>query len=214
MTRAGKDFILEVLNEELVLRDANFLRLEQKVAEQELVDFTGAGKDFIVGVLNEELVSRDANFLRLEQKVAEQELLIEEQARRIDILESNGRVQEIVNRHLTRSIDDQNQYVRRQNLIIDGLFIPKGAKDEEIRQIAIKQFRKMKLEINSNDVARAHRTGKPFYDSNGKLHVPILIRFLSWHPRNLVHENRNEARGVFFRADLTERRQRLLDDLK
>ena len=164
-------------------------------------------------IVNAERESRDEKISVLEAKVAGQERIIKEQIQRIEILESKNIIQGIANEYLVRSIDDQNQYLRRQNLIADGLFIRKDATDKDIRDTVINHFKKMKVDIIDEDIVRAHRTGRPYRDNSGKLHVPIIIRFTSWYPRNVVYENRKSSRGVYFRADLTERRQSLLEDI-
>ena len=172
-------------------------------------------------IIIDELKDRDEKIRELEVKVTEQVTLlnehglsIKEQDHKIQILESNTNLQRMFNEYLVRTIDDQNQYQRRQNLIIDGLNIPKNAKDDTIRDIVVKHFKKIKVDVYDEDVVRAHRTGRPFRDSKGKFHVPILCRFVSWLPRNIAHENRKLGKGVYLKADLTERRQELMDDLQ
>ena len=172
-------------------------------------------------LVNEELLARDKKIADLEEKLMKQDVLLEEHAkslkehaRSLNLLESANVVQKMCNKYLIRSIDDQNQYQRRQNLIIDGLHIPKNANDDIIRDIVIRHFENIKVDIFNEDIVRAHRTGRPYRDKNGKMHSPILCRFISWWPRNIAWENRKLAKGVYLKADLMERRTALLENIQ
>ena len=177
-------------------------------------------RDIVNEELTKELLVMEEKVSKLENKVLEQDNRLEvvdshlkELEYKVNVLESGKILQGIVNDHLVRCIDDQNQYQRRQNIIIDGLFIPKNSGDKEIRQIVIAHFKKMKINVFDSEVVRAHRTGKPYRDTNGKFHVPILCRFVSWLPRNEVYENRRKGLGVRFKPDLTDMRQETFDSL-
>ena len=159
--------------------------------------------------LTDELTARDMKIAELEGKVAQQGDRLKEYDTKLkdyDIkickLESANLVQELYNKYLARSIDEQNQYQRRQNLLIDGLHIPRDAKDGVIRKIVIDHFKKIKVDIFGEDIVRAHRTGRTYRDKNGKMHTPILCRFVSWLPRNIAWENRKLAKGVFLKGEL------------
>ena len=172
-------------------------------------------------IVIDELKARDDKIMQLEIKLDEQNLrlinqdkTIKNQSNKINILESSQIVQGMYNDYLVRAIDDQNQYQRRQNLVIDGLYIPQGAKDSEIRQIVTSHFERIKVDVYEEDIVRAHRAGRKYKDKNGKWHIPILCRFTSWWPRNVAYENRKLGKGVYLSADLTERRQDLLKELK
>ena len=91
--------------------------------------------------------------------------------------------------HLNRSIDDSNQYIRRDNLIIDGLDIGKNSTNSDIRKAVSDAFQEVGLNLSESDVVRAHRTGCSFVDKKGKQHTPIICRFATWQPRNLVFSN-------------------------
>ena len=186
VAKATQEYIAEVL----LLRDQKIEELELKVINQE-------------AKINDQ-----------EAKINDQEAKINDQDFRIQILESTRNVQSKINEHLARAIDDNNQYSRVQNLLIDGVVVPKDASDNHIRQLVINLFKKMKVNINDSDVVRAHRTGRPYYDKNGKLHCPIICRFTSWYPRNEVYQKRKDVEGVYFKADLTARRQNLIYDLQ
>ena len=169
----------------------------------------------------DELSARDKKIEELEGKVAlqdyrlnEYETKLKEYDTKLCKLESTYRVQDLYNKYLARQIDDLNQYQRRQNLLIDGLRIPRDAKDNTIRDIVFNHFKKINIDILEEDIVRAHRTGRSYRDKSGKMHTPILCRFVSWHPRNIAWENRKLGKGVFLKADLTECRNELLEALQ
>ena len=163
--------------------------------------------------LEAKLVDQEGKINDLEADVKLHQQKLADQERKINILESHRAMQEIANKHLIRAIDDSNQYSRKSNLIIDGLNIKKDTNDRDIRLLVIDVIRKMDIEVLDRDVVRAHRTGRPYYDKSGKLHVPVICRFTSWWPRNEVYFNRKKAIGVYFKADLTAMRQDLLQDI-
>ena len=115
--------------------------------------------------------------------------------------------------NLYRLVDGNSQYSRKNNLIFDGLFIPKGANDSEIRQLVIAEIRRAKLDVEDHQVDRAHRIERPYRDGSGNLHIPIIVRFTGWHARNVVYEARRSLKA-FVRADLTARRQSMLSEIK
>ena len=115
--------------------------------------------------------------------------------------------------NLYRLVDGNSQYSRKNNLILDGLFIPKEANDSVIRKLVIAQIRRAKVNIADHQVDRAHRIERPYRDQNGKLHIPIIVRFTGSHARNLVYVARKSFKA-FVRADLTSRRQSMLAEMK
>ena len=171
-----------------------------------------AARDVIISdldtKLNNELAARDVIISKLQQHVTKLECDVEtlETARKLDII-----YRDIREDLFTRLLDDQNQYSRKTNLIIDGLRFGGKDKDDRIRQIVLKEIAKLKLDIQPHEVDRAHRTGRSFVDKKGVRHDPIIVRFTSWRARNCLYEARFDS-SWFIKADVTTRRQNLLQE--
>ena len=142
------------------------------------------------------------------QKTSEKELLIK-QNESISVLEDKVRnleresaIAKIHRLFLEKSINQNEQYSRKQNLVIDGLRIKKDDTDVHIRNLIIKEINNLELDIKDFEVVRAHRTGSSYVDKKGVRHTPVLCRFATWRPRDIVYKARNQSR-YFFKADLT-----------
>ena len=127
---------------------------------------------------------------------------------RCDLALTNIRLDQLV-----RKADDNDQYSRKLNIILDGLHISKNDDDNKIRRIVLKEIKRLDLDIDEYEVDRAHRTGSPYIDRNGKWHVPIVVRFTSWFARNTFYEARKTS-IAYVKADITARRQDLLNDAR
>ena len=114
---------------------------------------------------------------------------------------------------MARQIDDNSQYSRKTNIIIDGLTVKSGDNDDSIRRYVLQEIKKLKLDIESFEVDRAHRTAKPYFDKNGKHHTPVVCRFTNWYARNEFY-NASKQSSLFITADLTTRREHLLNSAK
>ena len=142
----------------------------------------------------------------LEKKLGEYEY-------RFEILESKVAFLEHHNRNLRRLLDDQNQYSRRVNLIVDGLKLQKISTDAQIRSLVLQEIQKLGINVSDKDIDRAHRIKRPFKDSKGTMHYPVIVRFNSWCARNLVFSARKRS-NVYWSADLTERRSQILNEAR
>ena len=145
----------------------------------------------------------------LEEKLSDYDRLLH----RVEKLESSLIIADNCRKLLLQKVDDTEQYTRRLNLIVSGLPVQKGSSDSDIRQMILAEIKRLKLPLTERDVDRAHRIRKPFKDKNGRLQVPIIVRFASWFARNEVYSKRRES-SFFWSADLTERRRELLDVAK
>lgn len=112
---------------------------------------------------------------------------------------------------LHRLIDDNTQYSKKTNLIVDGLNIKDGANDNQIRRLVVNEIKHLKLDIFDFEVDRAHRIGKAYRDKRGKMHIPVVVRFTSWYARNVMYNARKKS-NFFWKADVTARRQKILDE--
>lgn len=134
--------------------------------------------------------------------------------REIEKLKSEHELSELYAQHLARRIDDNNQYSRKVNLIIDGLDVKRGDSDRQIRKLVIAEIRKLKLDILDREVDRAHRHARAFKDRNGRWHTPVIARFTSWNARNEFYSNRMKLANIYVSADLTELRSNNLMEAK
>ena len=163
--------------------------------------------------LKDDLAERDETLLICQQKINQLELEIAEKKnleQRIEMLEYANRASHMRHELLARLLDDQNQYSRKTNLIVDGLNVYKNDKDDRIRRLFLDEIKRLDLDIDPLEVDRAHRTGRSFVDKKGKRHTPVIVRFTSWRARNRFYEARYDSK-LYVKADVTTRRQNLLD---
>ena len=133
--------------------------------------------------------------------------------RSVDKLNIDVSLAHIFIEQLKRVSDDNMQYSKKQNLIIDGLKISRNDNNDKIRELVLSEIRRLNLDIDDHDIDRVHRIESPYVDNRGKLHTPVIVRFISWYARNTLYEARKSTR-FSVRADLTSRRLDLLNDSK
>ena len=177
-------------------------------------------KDGISGIVEDMLGDRDNRIASLERKLGSLESeYLKIGSENMSLRKSINHLSHEMNRttlyieQLKRVTDDQNQYSRKQNIIIDGLKIKSSDKDDRIRNLVLAEIRHLNLDIDEYEVDRAHRTDAPYHDKNGKLHTPVIVRFTSWYARNEMYEARKKS-NLFMKADLTARRKDLLNDAR
>ena len=163
--------------------------------------------------LDRELTERDDVIANLQQQIAtlqaEKAEEVSSLEKRILNLELEGVYAKIHQDLHTRLIDDQNQYSRKVNLILDGLNVNKNDSDEKIRKLVIKEIDRLDIDIDPYEVDRAHRTGRSFVDKKGTRHTPVIVRFTSWRARNCFYDARFQS-ITYVKADITTRRSHLL----
>lgn len=111
---------------------------------------------------------------------------------------------------LLRRIDDNEQYSRKPNLILDGFNINKTMTDGDIKRLVLNEIRRLDLKITPDKIDRAHRHGWSYRDKNGKQHTPIVCRFSTWTARDTFYNARRET-TVYATADLTDRRKNVYE---
>ena len=107
---------------------------------------------------------------------------------------------------LSRKVDDNNQYARRMNLVINGIYLQRNESPDSLRQQVITELDRLGLRDAIPHVDRAHRYGS----RSGKLQS-VIVRFNTWHSRNLFFNKRRDCKWRL-EADLTDRRRALLDN--
>ena len=129
--------------------------------------------------------------------------------KRLEQVESEQAFSKVMRANLLRMVDVNEQYSRKQNLIILNFRIKKSENDNSIRNRLLNEFAKLGIDFNQRDIDRAHRTGRPRFDENGNISSSIIVRFTSWYARNSVYEKRSVL-PFKVKADLTSRREELL----
>ena len=87
---------------------------------------------------------------------------------------------------ITAAMDRQEQYSRRNFLLIHG--IPKN-KNKNTNVLAMEVVEtKMDIKITDNDIDRTHRIGKT--KSNGKS-KPVIIKFVRYNDRKKIFSTKN-----------------------
>ena len=171
-------------------------------------------KDELLKIVESLLITRDVRISDLESKVSNLESENISLNKSVNQLTNDLHLVDIRIDQVTRIADDQNQYSRKQNIIIDGLKIKRSDTDKHIRNLVLAQIRRLDLDIDDYEVDRAHRIETAYHDKNGKPHIPIVVRLTSWYARNEIYEARHEFRksNIYIRPDLTARRKDLLSD--
>ena len=111
---------------------------------------------------------------------------------------------------LSKSLEDLQQYTRRQSLRIFGV---KVDKNEDCMAIVSELINKNKVPIPLSSVDRAHRIGKLTKNREGESVQPIIVRFTSFRDRTVFYKMRKDIRkssGVGVVVDLTRERLSLL----
>jgi hypothetical protein len=131
-------------------------------------------------------------------------------ATRVDELEHKMAINAIHMDLLRRRLDDTEQYTRRPNLIVDGIYVTPRESPSTLRRLMLNEIDKLNIDVDDLDIDRVHRHEDPYIDSNGRKVQPVIIRFTSWYCRNELYAKRFDSR-FRYRADLTCRRQQILN---
>ena len=132
----------------------------------------------------------------------------DKQNKKIKVLEEKVEKLENENKALSESVDDLEQYSRRNCLLLHGV---KETDDENTDDIIIKTIcEEMGVEVREEDLDRTHRIGRA-NRSDGKAR-PIIIKFARYAVRNAVYKNKKKLKGKRFliTESLTENRVKAL----
>ena len=110
-------------------------------------------------------------------------------------------------------IDDQEQYSRRNCLMIHGIAENANEKTDDIVMDLLDN--KLKAEIQKKDVSRTHRVGRKRNDRGGNVNPkprPIIVRFSSYRERKKAFDKKKnlKGQGILVTENLTKRRHSLL----
>ena len=108
-------------------------------------------------------------------------------------------------------LDRQEQYSRRNCLLIHGLPESKNENTDELVIDTIKE--KMGEEIKKNEIDRSYRLGAP--KNNGKSR-PIIIKFVRYNTRCRIFKNKKKlkAKSISATEILTKKRMEALNKAK
>ena len=153
--------------------------------------------------VNESIASLSTKFDKLEEERIKQD-------NRINKLEDNiGKLVD-ENKILKESIDELEQYSRRNCLLFHGL---KESDSENTDKAVIDTIQKeMKIDISEQDLDRTHRIGKA--SRNDGKSRPIIVKFARYAVRNHIYKNKRVLKGknLLITESLTERRVKALKD--
>ena len=108
-------------------------------------------------------------------------------------------------------IDQLEQYGRRQCLRIEGV----PFKKEEDSDVVLSKVKELivesGIEVPDACLDRAHRIGKPYFDSKDKKYQSIIVKFSTFRHRTLLYKNRKKIKsGARVKLDLTRKNYNLL----
>ena len=125
----------------------------------------------------------------------------------------NEKLKKSVNLTLFK-LDALEQYGRRENLRIYGLPESNSTNDDG-EEAVLKIAKVLNIDLNSNDIQRAHRMGRPSSKPR-----PVIARFLSYKKRNQMLFAKSKLKinpeftNAFITEDLTPLRHKLLKYVK
>ena len=102
-------------------------------------------------------------------------------------------------------LDRQEQYSRRNCLLIHGLPESKNENTDELVIDTIKE--KMGEEIEKDEIDTSHRLGTP--NNNGKSR-PIIIKFVRYNTRYRIFKNKKKGKSISVTESLTKKRKEAL----
>ena len=147
------------------------------------------------------------------------ELRINEQDKKIELLESTVSLKENVIDQLLKEVeqleeksDDNEQYSRRSCVRINGNEYKNKGNCKNGREIIGNCFESLNLPYDEYTIYRAHRIGKTIVDDTGMPTKSIIVKFKSWDVRTNFYKARPKKMKSFsVSLDLTKRRYRLLE---
>ena len=105
------------------------------------------------------------------------------------LLVEKDRLQDVIKK-LEHEVDDQQQYSRRNCLIVHGI----DEKPNENTDKIVMDLLQNKLEagVTQNEVSRTHRLGRKREDNKAR---PIIMRLISYRQRKKIFDSKKMLRG-------------------
>lgn len=111
---------------------------------------------------------------------------------------------------LSKKLEDQEQYSRRNSIRVFGL--PEN-KDEDIEHAVLAVFNtKMQASCKPEHIDRVHRVGRRPINNDNTKSRPVIVKFISYKYRDIVFKNKRTLRGtgITIKEDLSTTRLSLL----
>ena len=151
--------------------------------------------DDLLAALDDDRISKrlgDIISESLRRKIEQQAAKIDTLEAKVSALEKNLRVQDTL-------LDDQEQYSRRDNVMI---WLPeKETREDDTDTIVMAVAAKMNVPMKLEEISRSHRVGKPSPDKPRA----IICRFLNWRVKHRFMKARATLKTtkIYVSEDLT-----------
>lgn len=152
--------------------------------------------------LSSSISSINEKFKTYEQERKEKNKIIE------DLQNSNAKLEKQVD-DLERKMDRQEQYSRRNCILIHGISETSNENTDDLVIKTIKEH--LDIEINENDIDRSHRLGKR--SNNSSKSRPIIVKLVKYNTRSKIFYNKKKLKGkkLSITESLTKKR---MEELK
>lgn len=140
----------------------------------------------------------------LKRTVSAKDEIIQKQQDQIKDLEAKNKNLEQRNQEIFATLDEHEQYSRRNCLRIWTDI--RETRDEDTDKMVLDHAVKIGADIQPHDISRSHRVGKPKKDRAR----PIIVRFTTYNKRRHFYSLRKNDDKIFVSEDLTKRRAYLL----
>ena len=174
--------------------------------------------------LNEILAPLKANIAQTNEALAQIHKLYEEKFSRQqrEIVNLQFRVQQLESKlsyqeHVTalhdRRLDDLEQVSRKVNSRLKGIEVLQGDSPEKLKATIKAEIDRLGIEIPVEEIDRCHRVGRSFFSGASSKVQDVLVKFRTWHSRDLMYQRRKEFTFKAY-ADLTSGRSNLLKRIR
>ena len=136
--------------------------------------------------LEENLVARIQN---VEQEVSTQQTTIDDQARRLTLLETHIAEQDKKIVELTMQTNSVAQYTRRESVRIHGLPPSDSSTETKIMATVKRCHEAIGVAFDENSIARAHRIGQPVSRGGASTHS-IIVKFRHFKAKEAFYKAR------------------------
>ena len=134
--------------------------------------------------LNELTNSINEKFEELEKDKKEKEIKIKNLEEKVSLMSNKIET-------LEKSFDNQEQYSRRNCLLVHGIEEKEGEQTDKV--IIDTVVEKMNMAITSDDLDRSHRIGKKKEGNKSRL---IIVKFSRYNTRHKIFSNKKSLKGT------------------
>ena len=111
---------------------------------------------------------------------------------------------------INRSMEEQEQYSRRNCLRFHGITEARGEDTDKLVSDVISEH--LEIDLSPGDIDRSHRIMPRNKSTNEATKKCIIVKFASYNTRQKVYQARSKLKGtlIFINEDLTNKRQELM----